>query len=381
MALGSVVIMLSKLLLSVLKPGYRLIQRLPNACQYINMYIGETRNIRKKKFLYSSVSLTNEQKKEIDDFYIYHYGKKISYKWHRLYQSYTGTFRKDYIPEIIYTLQIAPKLNPADYCKVLQDKNLLRDLFSIVNEVRCPKTYGKCTMGHFSVGNRMVDRYGFIDEMKNVGICVIKKTVGTSSGEDVSMCNFINGLDVNSGSLQEEIIRHYGNNFNIQERIEPWHELAHIYSKSINTFRVITYICDGKILTSPLSLRMGKNGADKDNIHFGGIVVGVSDDGYLKKEAFSEFQERFLFHPNSNVVFEGYHCSKVQDLLAAAKKLHQVVPYIGVISWDLTIDSDGCIVLVEMNLQNQSAWFPQMINGESLFRENTGRILEMIRKN
>jgi hypothetical protein len=372
--------MLWKLLLPVLKSVYRLFQWLPYACQHVSLYLGEQRNIRRKKFLYSSVSLTGEQQKEIDEFYICHYGKKISHKWHRLYQSYTGTFRKDYVPEIIYTLQIAPKLNPADYCKVLEDKNLLNDLFSSIKEVRTPQIYGKCTMGHYSVGNRMVDRDGFIDAMKNAGTCVIKKTVGTSSGADVSLCNFINGIDVNSGSPQEVIIRQFGNNFNIQERIKPWPELAHFYDKSINTFRVITYICDGQIFNCPFFLRMGRNGSDKDNIHFGGIGVGVSDEGIFKKEAFSEFQERFLFHPDSHVVFEGYSCRKVPDLLAAAKKLHQVVSYIGVISWDLTIDSDGCIVLIEMNLQGQSVWFVQFANGESLFRENTGLILEMIKK-
>ena len=52
--------------------------------------------------LLKQVHLTNKQKREIDTFYKQNYGKKIPYKWHRLYTSYTGIFDAQYIPELIF---------------------------------------------------------------------------------------------------------------------------------------------------------------------------------------------------------------------------------------------------------------------------------------
>ena len=73
---------------------------------------GEWQNIRRKKHLINKVQLTKEQKAEIQAFYKEHYGTKIKTHWHRLYQSYTGTFRKDYFPEILFSSRLEPKTNP-----------------------------------------------------------------------------------------------------------------------------------------------------------------------------------------------------------------------------------------------------------------------------
>ena len=48
---------------------------------------GEKASIKRKKTLINKVVLTKEQKKEIKSFFKKHYGKSISFKWHRLYQS------------------------------------------------------------------------------------------------------------------------------------------------------------------------------------------------------------------------------------------------------------------------------------------------------
>ena len=103
-------------------------------------------------------------------------------------------------------------------------------------------------------------------------------------------------------------------------------------------------------------------------------------DGTLRKEAFSEFGETFTSHPDSKVVFDGYKIPAVEGLEDMAKRLHACVPWLKMISWDLTIDAENKITLIEMNTVGQSVWFPQMVNGEPLFGENTPKMLAMIRK-
>lgn len=79
----------------------------------------------------------------------------------------------------------------------------------------------------------------------------------------------------------------------VQELVENSKDIKALNPSSLNNFRVITYILDGKIYHMPIILRIGRNGKRLDNAHQGGIFIGVNDDGYLLKEAHSEFNDRF----------------------------------------------------------------------------------------
>jgi hypothetical protein len=73
--------------------------------------IHEWKNIFRKRHLYHNVQLTQEQKKQIDEFFKANYGKEVPYLWHRLYQSYTGRFDSQYIPEYIFSTKLEPRQN------------------------------------------------------------------------------------------------------------------------------------------------------------------------------------------------------------------------------------------------------------------------------
>lgn len=203
--------------------------------------------------------------------------------------------------------------------------------------------------------------------------CVIKKTIDTSSGRDVLIFN------PEKMELEAELAK-FGNDWIIQELIQQHPDLQALNDTSLNTFRVMTYICNEEICVCPVALRMGRAGADRDNIHYGGISIGVNADGTLRKYAFAEYGERLAEHPDSKVCFEGYKIYGADDLIRNTAKLcHERMPWLGILSWDLSVDSEGQIVLIEVNTTGQSAWFCQMVNGEPLFGENTGKMLELIR--
>ena len=62
------------------------------------------------------------------------------------------------------------------------------------------------------------------------------------------------------------------------------------------------------------------------------------------------------------------------------KELHMLTANIGVISWDLTVDDNDNIVIIEANFKGQSIWFPQMLSGKTFFGEDLVDILKEIRK-
>lgn len=347
------------------------------------VWTAELKNIKKKQKLWSSVVLTDEQEKRISCFFQSHYGKNYSNKWHKLYQSYTGIFCEDYFPEILFSTKLEPMLNNYHEANFLGDKNLLECLFAEAKtSVYVPKTYASCVRGIIRNGSC---NFNTKEEVKrildNVGKCVVKKTVDTSSGRDVQICEFLNGIDILSNNTIEQVLEKFGSNWVVQEVIKQNDSLSKLNSSSVNTFRVISYVCKGRLFTCPVALRMGQSNANRDNIHYGGIVVGIKENGCLKQMAFSEYGEKFLSHPDSHILFDNYSVlpGGTKQLTECAEKLHSMVPQLGIISWDLTIDDKGRVVLIEMNTTGQSAWFCQMVNGEPLFGDNTGAMLEIIR--
>lgn len=346
----------------------------------------ELKNIRRKKNLIAKVSLSDHQKQEIKDFFKQNYGRKIRTDWHRLYQSYTGAYHKDYFPEILLSTELEPKLNPYREAEFLGDKNFLPILFSGIDGLRVPKTYLSSVKGVVRDNNGSVLRTeNAVEIIKDLGQCVIKRTVDTSSGRDVQVCDIDNGIDRKTEMPISHILKNFGNDFVVQERIVQHESLSLLNPTSVNTFRVMTYILDGQIFVCPIALRLGRSNSDRDNIHYGGIVIGVNDDGTLKDKAFSEFGNSYKEHPDTKVSFDNYAVpiiekSKSLHISDIAKQMHSRIPWLGILSFDLTIDSSGVVVVLEVNTTGQSAWFCQMVNGMPLFGENTSRILKLIKK-
>ena len=147
------------------------------------------------------------------------------------------------------------------------------------------------------------------------------------------------------------------------------------------SFRILTYIVDGVIYTSPIILRIGRDGKNCDNAHAGGLFVAVGDDGKIVSNGKTEFNDNYESHPDSNIKFNGYKIKNVDKVIKAAKEAASLVPHVGVIDWDFVLDETGDAVLLEGNMFGGSIWLIQMSHGKAVFGEKTARILQLIRKN
>lgn len=360
-------------------------ESLPFRIHLIKMIVAEWYAIWRKRKIYQKVVWTGEQQKEFDEFWIKNYGRKIPNKWHRLYESMNGTFDIRYFPEIFFTTKFEPMLNPYNKGVLLQDKSLVELLFNgESNDITFPETYVLCCSGIFYDGRRtVISRSVAADLLLNIGAAVIKITIGSSSGKDVKMVNFgIGKIETREQILQ--LFNSFGTNFIVQERIKQHPAISNIYSQSINTFRVMTYILDGVVLHAPVSMRIGAGGRNVDNIHSGGIAIGVSDDGILEKYAYrlgyGDTSEKYDKHPDSGILFDQYRISFVPKIIKSSHELHGRLPHIGIVSWDFAVNDMDKIVLIEVNLLGQSSWFPQIICGRSFFGENTEKVLNKISK-
>ena len=142
----------------------------------------------------------------------------------------------------------------------------------------------------------------------------------------------------------------------------------------------MTYRWHDSIVSAPVIMRIGRGGHFLDNAHAGGMFIALSEDGTLHEKAFTEFDDSFSQHPDSRLVFDGYKIDKLPEVVNTVRKMHYLMPSIGVINWDMTIDETGTPVLIEANVNCGSIWLFQMVHGCGVFGEQTPEILQWIRK-
>ncbi len=350
-----------KHLLAALESGYL----------YIHIYRHEKAALVAKKHLWKEIRLTAEQQKEIRGIY----GNRVSNKWHRLYQAYTGRYNKDYFPDILFSAKLEPALCPHDICTVLQDKSLAEILYASVPGLKFPKTIALNCSGIYYDGNRnIINRnlaIGYVEYWSRNAGFIIKPTVNAGSGKDVREARKESGLGKEEIG---ELFDRFGENYIVQECVTNCGELSAIYDKSLNIFRIMTYILGDKLYHTPLVLRLGCNGSGMDHE----LYIGVENDGRLRREAYSSGGERYTVHPDSGVVFEDVEIPGVPKIIECAQFCHKKTPHTKFITWDFTIDKNNNPVLIEANMLGHSSWFLQLVYGEGIFGEHTKQMLELI---
>ena len=352
----------------------------------VSLYRGmknEKRKIKtkKRKAILKKFVLTKEQKREIDKLFMENYGKKVPYDWHRYYASYTGNFDARFIPELLYIPKIEVMMNTPAQKEVMADKNLLPLLIPEVSGAHTAKIYLSCQKGVLTDDkHNIINIDTAINNLYDIGKVFVKPTIDSSSGQGCKIVDFKNGVDTISEKTVEETLKELGNNYNVQELIENSDDLKALHPQSLNTLRTTTYVLNGKIYHFPFILRMGVGESNLDNAHQGGYFIGVNDDGTLLDKAFTEFQNIATKHPTTGIEFKGYRINGMEKAISALHKLHSLYPQVGMISWDVTIDKDGRVIIIEMNLHGQSIWLSQMAHGKGAFLDNTKDVLKMISK-
>ena len=213
----------------------------------------------------------------------------------------------------------------------------------------------------------------------NCGACFAKPTVGTCSGEGCGSYCFASGVDAATGVTAEELFELLGSDFTVQEVISCHSSVVKLHPESVNTLRIMTYRWQGELRSLPLLMRIGRGKSAVDNAHAGGMFIGISNEGLLAPSALTEFNDRFEKHPDTGVVFQGYKIAGVPGAIDAAKRMHSLMPQMGLISWDFTIGEDGAPIVIEANIRGGSIWLSQMANGIPGFGDATAEILQWLR--
>ena len=339
----------------------RAINNLPQRLHNAKISYGEKSAIRRKKPLYSKVVWTKEQEDKFNSFWIKNFGKKINPAWHKLYQSVNGVFDERYFPEFYYSTRIEPLLNPKSYCDVIDDKRVLPYIFGNTKNVYIPIIYLSCIGNVYrNKNNEFITREEAETFLQDIGRCVIKPATESGSGKGVYVAEIKNGIDIKSNRSIKDIMNELEGNFIVQEVIRNNKEISSLCPDSLNTIRLITYRVGSEFHFAPPALRLGSGEKSVDNIHAGGLCIGINLDGTLKDKAYKlemgDNNLTFEAHPKTKIKFKNYYIGDIKSAIDGAIELHKRIPQLGIISWDITIDEKERPVLIEANCRDQSIY-------------------------
>ena len=308
--------------------------------------------------------LTEEQKKEIEQFYAPY--AKVDTRYHDFYTAVTGNYHVNYLPDNLYYTKIDQYYNNWWECAYIDNKCFYGQMFV---GIRQPEEVACRIRGMwFAEGRRQVNRQELKDLLAKEPEIVAKVAVESEGGKGV---HFLKGSDFDEKKFRDDM------DIVIQRPLKQHEALRAINATSVNTVRLISLLSEEGVKIYSAILRMGINGARVDNASSGGITCGITEDGKLKKYAYKVNGERYEKHMDSGVVFEGYELPGYQKCREAVRKLHVQMPRFRLVSWDFAIAPDGEPVLIEANLHYGELDFHQLNNGP-IFGEDTEKILKEV---
>ena len=323
-----------------------------------------------KERITGKVKLTREQKKSIKAFYA-PYGRVTSI-FHQMFYEKNGIFSEKYLPTDIYTNKVDEYFNPRQEAKYLDNKCYYTTLFAGIKQAQTVV----CRMGGFWYdGNmKMIDTDALCALVRAERVVFAKVATESYGGKGV-LC-----LDSEDGDIYEQLcafVKKVRGDIIVQRPIEQHPALSSVNESSVNTVRILSLLTeDGPKIYSRI-LRVGGKGQRVDNFSSGGIAVGIDEAGVLKKYGYNSMGERFTATYSGDFTFEGFAVPFFDKIIDVVKRAHPMVPHFRLVSFDLAVDKEGEVVLVEANLCKGGINVHQLNNGP-LFGEDTERILNEV---
>ena len=337
---------------------------------YSKLHIKHDLNNSIKKNTKESI-LTKKQKREIKEFYKPY--TKVNTKYHNFYYSKTGKFYKEYLPDDTYYCNIDMFYNNWITAPVLDNKCYYK---RILPNIKQPSTIA-CRINNMWFNNKMdiISLKELEKIIENEKQIVIKQATESSGGHGVYF------IDKASSDIKKEFSKYIKNikpDLIIRKIIKQNRELSKLNSSSLNTIRILSFLeKNGETKIYSSIIRMGIGNSKVDNASSGGITCGINSDGSLKNVAYKANGEKFLKHPTSGIHFNSIVIPKYNEMIELVKKTHPLLPMSRLISWDLAVDENNEIILIEFSLKYGELDFHQLNNGP-LFGKDTKKILDEV---
>ena len=272
-----------------------------------------------------------------------------------------------------YPLQlILKRTNPLKQVEALQHKGLVDVWFP---ELNFPEVYVRCIAGIlYDKDMNIITPEDSLRIIKRKDLFIIKPTVDTGCGKGVKR---ITTKDKTDNELND-ILKSYKRDYIVQEAIKQSKEIEYLNPTSLNTCRVTSIHINGKWSSSTI-FKVGKKGADKDNWS-SSYFIGVNEDGTLKDCGYDNNLKK-VYKTDTGIVFKNIKLPKFEEMISFTKKYHlKYFPQCGIVGWDIFIDSENNVRVIEVNLDSPGVVGEQIASG-TFFKDFRDDIVKIMTNN
>jgi len=292
--------------------------------------------------------LTPKLKKLADEYSVDVLGSKRYAPWLYVYSLVRGEFREGWIPDNFFGKVVLPVINKElgavarfkSFSKVVLKTEALPDVAYYIDGI----FYNK----DFSVTGSHELRKALAISNKAVFV----KIDGTHKGQGV--------IKLPIEELNESRFQRIGNCV-IQSEIKQHKFFEDIISGSVATIRITTAKDkSGRIDMRAAYLRLGRKDTAWVRSDNSVRVAITNKNGELDTFGYTQDWRRWLSHPDSGVTFENMVVPKFKEAIEFCLSLHNTVPHISIVGWDIAVSDTETLELIEWNS-----------NGDIIFSEAT----------
>jgi hypothetical protein len=329
--------------------------------------------------------LTPQQQIAVQNYWKPLVGKRVDTRMHEIMLSLTGEFKPEFEPfEVCYEVQTKSYKRYA--MNFFDDKNLYRQL---LGENAIPERICECINGCYYLrdneSNKWYSQIGVNEvatTLSNIEDCIIKPSTGSCGGVGVKGFQTKNGVDTSSGKNVKEILIQYGTDFCIERKIHECENLQRLNETSCNTLRIHTFRNreSQKINYVSSFIRIGRKGMVVDNGNFGGLCARIFDEDSSLHGSVQLNPYMRVFETDCGISLKGYRIENHRDMIDVAIHAHERLPMFDYVGWDMAVDRDGKVVIIEFN-PNPDNRLDQLIFDDTCLLKNQEWIVKQTYNN
>ncbi len=271
--------------------------------------------------------------------------------WLRSYVAWSGEFREGWIPNNFYRRIVLPAIQgraqPLASFKTLARRIMRTDLM--------PDVAYLVDGNWLDIEGRSIEPRHVADLVYRDGPRVVAKADASAQGRGVTV--FERGRD--------DIVRLTGTgDFVIQRFVRQAPFFDRFNPTNVATLRITTIKvgCESARLRSAY-LRLGRSDTETILAAHNLRVPIVDDRGSLGEIGVAPDWERLSAHPDSGEAFAGAVIPAFDEARGACESLHDRLPHVTVIGWDVAIDAEGRAQVLEWNSFHPGIVFAEMATG------------------
>lgn len=256
--------------------------------------------------------------------------------WLYVYAAVQGRFTEGWIPDNYFGRVVVPKVNNG-----FRNTSLKTATNLLLNTPALPDI---AYVIDGALYDRTMCRIDFAALRARIGsdvTSVFVKADASSRGQGVRVLSI--------ATLTEQVLRAGGNSV-IQLPIRQHPFFDEIIAGTLATIRVTTAKePDGIVRPRAAYLRVGRADTEWVRSDRSVRIAVVSAQGDLGDRGFTEDWRQWPAHPDTGFRFAGTRIPGFAEAAALCASLHQTIPHLGIVGWDVAVNRDGVAQIIEWN--------------------------------